>query len=230
MKPEEIQITDWLRIVLGEAPWSFLLEVVIRIAFIYLVLMLSMRAMGKRMSGMLSRTEMAALVSLAAANGVAMMDPSRGILPIVIIAAVVVGIERLIAWRTTQNARLERDFLDDMDILVKDGCLQLDLMERTRITQQRLFAQFRHENILNLGKVQRTYLEANGAFTILQFQEKRAGLSLVPDIDPELRNDQENAQGKWACRCCGFVLNHQEEPSGPCPNCGQNSWGQAIES
>ncbi|WP_066835315.1 DUF421 domain-containing protein [Rufibacter ruber] len=230
MKPEEIQITDWLRIVLGEAPWSFLLEVVIRIAFIYLVLMLSMRAMGKRMSGMLSRTEMAALVSLAAANGVAMMDPSRGILPIVIIAAVVVGIERLIAWRTTQNARLERDFLDDMDILVKDGCLQLDLMERTRITQQRLFAQFRHENILNLGKVQRTYLEANGAFTILQFQEKRAGLSLVPDIDPELRNDQENAQGKWACRCCGFVLNHLEEPSGPCPNCGQNSWGQAIES
>lgn len=105
MKPEEIHITDWARIFLGEVPPSFMIEVVIRIAFMYLVLMVSMRAMGKRMAGMLGRTEMAALVSLAASIGVSLQDPSKGLLPVVIIAAVVVGIQRFIAWRGTQNPK-----------------------------------------------------------------------------------------------------------------------------
>ncbi|WP_205500035.1 DUF421 domain-containing protein [Rufibacter psychrotolerans] len=230
MRPEDIQITDWLRIVLGEAPWSFLLEMVLRIAFIYLVLMLSMRLMGKRMASMLSRTEMAALVSLAAANGVALMDPSRGLLPIVLIAVVVVGVERLISWRSTQDARFERKVMDDMDILVKDGCLQLDVMERARITRERLFAQFRHEDIFNLGKVQRTYLEANGAFTIMQFTDERKGLSLVPQFDQDLKEEQTYAPATYACASCGQLTKQEQAPHQECPTCGQADWHQAVAS
>ncbi|MBC3541153.1 DUF421 domain-containing protein [Rufibacter sediminis] len=230
MKPEDIHITDWLRIVLGEVPWVFLLEVVIRIAFIYFVLMLSMRLMGKRMASMLSRTEMAALVSLAAANGVALMDPSRGIVPIVIIAMVVIGIERFIAWRSTQDAGFEQIVMDDMDILVKDGCLQLKAMEQARIPRERLFAQLRYSDIYNLGKVQRTYMEANGAFTIKQFQDEREGLSLVPDIDPDLQRDQKAAPEKFACASCGNLAKGPQKPSGECANCGQNDWKKAVVS
>jgi len=81
MKPEEIHLKDWLRILIGEEPISFLLELIIRAAVVYLVLMLSMRLMGKRMSSQLSRNELATLVSLAAAVGVPMMAPDRGLLP-----------------------------------------------------------------------------------------------------------------------------------------------------
>ncbi|RNI28267.1 DUF421 domain-containing protein [Rufibacter immobilis] len=228
MKPEDIQITDWLRIVLGEVPWSFLLEVVIRIAFIYFVLMLSMRVMGKRMASMLSRTEMAALVSLAAANGVALMDPSRGLLPIAIIAVVVVGIERLIAWRSTQDASFEHTVMDDLDILVKDGLLQLPVMEHARITRDRLFAQFRHEDIYNLGKVQRTYMEANGAFTIIQFPDEKVGLSLVPDLDPDLVEEQPKAEGVFACCHCGNLVESSTSPTADCNQCGSREWKPAV--
>ncbi|ALJ00107.1 DUF421 domain-containing protein [Rufibacter tibetensis] len=230
MKPEEIQITDWLRIVMGEAPWIFLLEMVIRIAFIYFVLVLSMRAMGKRMASMLSRTEMAALVSLAAANGVALMEPSRGILPIAIIAIVVVGVQRLIAWRSTQDASFEEMVMDDMDILVKDGLLQLDVMEHARITKDRLFAQFRREDIFNLGKVQRTYMEANGSFTIMQFPEERPGLSLIPDIDPDLQKEQNFVPETYACKNCGNLVKHSQSPQTNCTYCGSREWNQAIVS
>ncbi|WP_210465717.1 DUF421 domain-containing protein [Rufibacter roseolus] len=230
MKPEEIQITDWLRIVLGEVPWIFLLEVVIRIAIIYFILMFAMRAMGKRMSSMLSRTEMAALVSLAAANGVALMDPSRGVLPIVIIAVVVVGVERFIAWRSTQDAGFERKVMDDMDILVKDGALQLGVMERTRITRERLLAQFRHEDIYNLGKVQRTYMEANGAFTILQYPDERPGLSIIPEIDEELRQEQKTEPNTFACATCGHVEKQAQKPQTTCPNCNSQDWSPAVVS
>ena len=42
------------RILIGENPWSFLLEVSLRSAVIYAVLFVTMRLMGKRMAAQLS--------------------------------------------------------------------------------------------------------------------------------------------------------------------------------
>lgn len=151
MKPEDIHITDYMRILLGEVPWSFLIEVLIRVFFMYLVLTLAMRVMGKRMAARLSRSEMAALVSLAAANGVAILAPDRGLLPVVIIAIVIIGFQKFIAWRTQNNPRLEQYTMGDVDVLIKDGVLQLDCMQHSRMSQEQVFAQCRFEQIDHLG-------------------------------------------------------------------------------
>jgi uncharacterized membrane protein YcaP (DUF421 family) len=57
---------------------------------------MSMRLMGNRMGKPLTRNELLAIVSLAAANGVALMAADRGLLPVVLIAAIVIGYQR---WR-----------------------------------------------------------------------------------------------------------------------------------
>ncbi|UOQ71833.1 hypothetical protein [Hymenobacter cellulosilyticus] len=75
MKPEEIHLTDYMRIILGQVPWSFLLEVAIRAIFLYILIVVSMRLMGKRMSSQLSRHELAAISSIAAAIGVPIQAP-----------------------------------------------------------------------------------------------------------------------------------------------------------
>jgi hypothetical protein len=46
MKPEEIYLSDWSRILIGEVPGSFYLEAIIRVVFIYLLLLVAMRLMG----------------------------------------------------------------------------------------------------------------------------------------------------------------------------------------
>ncbi|WP_187263510.1 DUF421 domain-containing protein [Pontibacter beigongshangensis] len=93
-----------MRILLGkELPWLFLLEVVLRVFFIYLLIMLCMRLMGKRMAAQLSNLEMSALVSLAAAVGVPILAPERGLLPAVIIALVVVVIQRIISHYASRS-------------------------------------------------------------------------------------------------------------------------------
>jgi len=227
MKPEQIDITDWGRIFLGDVPASFMLEVIIRIALMYLVLMVSMRLMGKRMAGMLSRIEMAALVSLAASIGVSLQDPTKGLLPVVIIAGVVVGFQRFIAWRSTQSMEFEERVLDDLDVLVSDGCINLEVMVKTRVTPDRLFAQFRHEGIYNLGKVRRAYLEANGAFSLLQYSDEKEGLSLIPEKDPELQEVQSKSKDKVACGRCGYLMKKQNATDN-CPRCGEKKWQEAA--
>src|SRR5205809_8135052 len=97
MQPFEIHLGDWSRILFGSVSAAFFIEVFIRILVFYILLVLSMRLMGKRMSSQLSRNELASLVVLAAAIGVPLQSPERGILPAVIIAAIIIIGERFIA-------------------------------------------------------------------------------------------------------------------------------------
>lgn len=230
MKPEEIKINDWLRIFLGEVPPSFLIEAIFRIVFIYLLLMLSMRVMGNRMGSILTRNEMIALVSLAAANGVALMSPDRGLLPVVIIAIIIISYQRIIAWWSFKNKKFESLVLDDLSTLVKDGYMQLDKMEKVRLTRERLLARFRVEGIDNLGKIQRAYQEANGAFSILTYEEPKAGLSIVPDCDPSFKQEQRKAIGQFACKSCGNLVKSPQKPETKCERCHYQEWEAAVIS
>jgi Mg/Co/Ni transporter MgtE len=103
MKPEDIHLTDWMRMLLGEVPWSFLLEITLRIIFLYALILVSMWLMGQRMAGQVSRNEMAALVSLVASVGIPMQAPDRGLLPAVVVAAAVVGVQRWVAYQAYKD-------------------------------------------------------------------------------------------------------------------------------
>ncbi|GEO03867.1 hypothetical protein AAE02nite_15310 [Adhaeribacter aerolatus] len=227
MKPEEIQFGDWARIFMGENPPAFFIEALLRIAIIYIILMVSMRIMGKRMGSLLTRNEMIALVCLAAANGVALQSPERGILPVIIIAVVIIGFQKYIAWRAMKSTKFESLVLDDVDLLVKDGYLQLDKMEQTRLTRERLMAEFRHNGINNVGRVQRAYLEANGKFSILQYPDEKIGLSTLPNWDKDFHESLPKAPGNYACRSCGNIVKGAK-PTHECDRCHLQDWEEAV--
>ena len=229
MRSYEIYISDWSRVFLGEVPAIFYLEVFLRTVFIYIVLMVSLRLMGKRMATQLSRNEMAAMVSLAAAIGVPILDPGRGLLPIAIIAFVVVTIQRFVTTRAAANQKFERVVDGDYNVLVEDGLTFPDRMRISRITQERLFAQLRSEGILHLGEVKRLYLEAGGAFSLVKQADPEPGLSVLPLYDKEFRERKKFAEDLVVCGTCG-KRSDKGEPGkkGDCDRCGGNDWHPAM--
>lgn len=224
MDKDKIDISDWQRILVGEVPGHFYLEIVLRIAFIYLVLMVAMRLMGKKMASQLNSSQMAAMVSLAAATGIPILAPDRGLLPVLIIALIVVGLERFVSWLASSNQRAERSIQGDIAHLVKDGVLQIDTMRQTRISRERLFAQLRSEGITNLGEIKRLYFEAGGSFSIVPAEERRPGLSLIPDWDEDFCNSRVNSGDLLMCRECGHVEKRSFDRTAGCPNCGVTDW------
>ncbi|KUG08300.1 YetF domain-containing protein [Solirubrum puertoriconensis] len=229
MKPEDIQLTDIMRILQGQVPWSFLFEVVIRIVFLYLLLVVSMRLMGRRMASMLNRNEMAALVSLAAAIGVPMLAPDRGLLPALLIATVVVLTQRGIAQWARRNKSFERISQDDVSIIVEDGRLQHSAMLETLLSRERLFAELRFAGLDHLGKVKRAYMESNGSFTVLKQPEPQPGLTLLPGWDEEYISEQPKAPDTYACCNCGHVRHSRgHDPNTACDHCGEKRWTQAV--
>lgn len=228
MKSYEIHIEDLKRIFIGEYGPIFLVEVIIRTIFIYLIIMLSMRMMGKRMSSQLGRNEMAAMVSVAAATGVPIQDPDRGLLPIVIISIVIIFFQQIIALRASKNENFEQFSQGNLDILVKDGKMDLKIMRKTEITRERLFAQLRSEGVKNMGKVKRLYLESNGSFSLIENKNKQPGLSVIPDWDTSLRQRQEIAEDYQVCRHCGNLYPNENFNNVQCPNCEKQEWIPAV--
>ena len=189
-----------------------------------------MRLMGTRMGSVLTRNEMIAMISLAAANGVALMAPDRGLLPVVVIAAVIIGYQQFIAWRAFRNKKFESLVLDDLSVLVEDGRLQLDKLEEGVLCRTQVLAKLRKDGIANLGNVRRAYQEANGSFSILTFKDekRRPGLSIVPATDTAFREEQEKAPGQFACASCGHLQAAKQTPAADCPRCQQREWEPAV--
>jgi uncharacterized membrane protein YcaP (DUF421 family) len=222
-------ITDYLRILMGETPWSFLLEASIRMVVLYLILLTSLRLMGKRMAGQLSRTEQAALVSMAAAIGLPILSPDRGLVAPLVIGAVVVLMQRLVVHWAARRPRVEHLLQANVSTLVADGVLKLPAMEHAVLSQERLFAQLRGESLEHLGQVRRLYMEANGTFSLVEEEQPQPGLSLVPGWDEEFRQLQPVAAGKFACGNCGQVLDAPAPPATTCPQCQARHWEPAVE-
>jgi uncharacterized membrane protein YcaP (DUF421 family) len=225
MQPWEIHLKDWMRILVGGVPAAFYIELALRAVVVYLLLMISMRLMGKRMSGMLNRNEIAALASLAAAVGVPLGGPDRGLLPAFVIAFIVVYIERWVTYRAFKNKRFESLVLGKIDTLVKDSVIDLKVLKKVRVSPERLKGQLRSEGIKHLGMVKRFYIESNGAFTLIKNKQPQAGLQILPVWDEEYRSTLKECK-ELACHDCGFTVNSAGNEA--CPHCGAKQWEPAV--
>jgi uncharacterized membrane protein YcaP (DUF421 family) len=228
MNSEDIKLSDWTRILLGDTPPAFFIEVVIRSFFIFFLLLVSMRLMGKRMAAQLSRIEMIALFSLAAAIGVPLQAPDRGLLPAVVIAAVVILIGRLVSVWAFRSQKFEAMAEDEYTTVVLDGEILMHKLKMTRLTVERLYSQLRSEGVKQLGEVKRFYFEANGSFTLIREEKPKPGLVIIPGFDRELLEAQKQTNAK-VCQKCGHRQAEQEADDGKCSNCGSNRWINAVE-
>lgn len=226
--PPPPHITDYLRILLGEVPWSFLLEAFIRLVLLYVLLLTGLRLMGKRMAGQVSRTELAALVSLAAAIGIPILSADRGLLAPLIIATVVVAGQRLVAHTAARRPGVEHALQGNLVTVAADGVLQLPVMEQVVLSQERLFAQLRGESLEHLGQVHRLYMEANGTFSLVEADKPGPGLSLLPGWDQDFRQQQPVAPETFACLACGQLAAGAQAPATACPACGARTWEPAV--
>lgn len=224
---QSIQLNDWLRLLFGATSPNFLLEIIFRAFFVYLVLLVSMRLMGKRMANQLNRNEMAALVSLAAAVGIPLLDAHRGLLAAAVIAAVIIGVQRLVARLIQDNARLEAITQDTPTILVENGVLRLDGMRETLVTRERLFAELRSNSLEHLGQVKRLIIEPNGSFTLIEMPTPQPGLAVTPEWDKRFAGQKSSPSDQLACHHCGTLAPTASDQPETCPNCGAQAWVQS---
>jgi uncharacterized membrane protein YcaP (DUF421 family) len=224
MKKYEIHLDDWMRILAGDAPPAFYAELVVRAAFLFLLLILSMRLLGKRMAAQISRNELAALVSLAAAIGVPMLSPDRGLLPSVVIAIIVLLISKMFARMSFNHNMIEQLTIGDVSILIEDGVIKQKQAYKVHLPRERLMAQLRSNRIVHLGEVKRLYMESTGDFSLVKQPEPSPGLLSLPAGDNEFVEKMVRFTNETICLECGS----HDIKENRCNHCGSKKFTKAV--
>lgn len=230
MKKEEIFLSDISRILFGNAPVDFTLEVLFRTIIIYLTLIVILRIMGKRMSGQLTISELAVMVTLGAIVSAPMQIPERGILQGVAVLIFALAFQRGLNYVTAKSKSAEKLIQGEEAILVKEAVMQINEMASNHISKQQLFASLRNAGIYNLGEIDRVYLEACGLFSIFPSKNPKPGLSLFPQPDQEVHSLQYRVEPvEMVCFNCGAIT--KDITTNPnCFVCGHHDWTPAIQS
>ena len=228
MKKEEIFLGDWQRILLGNTPWEFMLEVFIRTAIIYVALMITWRLLGKRMNAQLTNTELAVMITLGGIASVPMQLPDRGILLGLLGFAIAILFMRGLNLLAYRSRKVETMAYGDVGLIVKDGILQLEQMAEYRLTKEQVFAALRSQKIQHLGEVKRAYLESSGLVSVFKQENPQPGLSVLPEKDEQLHQAEPQDHTYAACLHCGKIVKQTELKEKACPNCQETTWTYAV--
>lgn len=227
MKKEQIHLWDIKRILFGEAPPEFLLEVLIRSLIIYVAAIIAMRLLGKRMNGQLTIIELSVIVMMGATISVPMQIPDRGILQGFVVLLCILIFLRGINHIAYFNPGFEKLVQGEASTLVKDGVLNLKELDRTKITHQQVFEILRAKKIYQLGNVKRMYLEACGIFSVYTEKEPKPGLPIFPPNDDKILQEQKRPKEKVQVCCnCGTIQKNKSVKS--CTYCGSAQTTEAI--
>lgn len=209
------------RLLMGDAPWIFLVEILVRTVAIYIVLFIVMRLMGKRMAAQLSISEMAVMLTLGAAIGVPLQTPAQGLLPAAVLLVSALFFQRGLSYAAYRQRRVEIATQGDVTLLLKDGRLLLPNLGKAGLSIARVHSTLRAMDVQHLGELRRVYLEATGDFTLIKFRTPRVGFWIMPTPDEDLVLKTE-AGGSLACTQCGYVT-VQKNPE-VCPHCNCSQW------
>jgi uncharacterized membrane protein YcaP (DUF421 family) len=224
---QQISLADWQRLLMGDAPWVFLLELLVRAVVVYLLLLLFMRWMGKRVAGQMSTTELAIILSLGAAIGLPLQAPDKGLLPALAVLLVAVAFHRGLSLWSFKSRRVEVLTQGDVGILLKDGRLLPEGMAGEHFSPEKIFASLRAQGVEHLGQLRRVYIEPSGDLSLIKYKSQRPGLLIIPELD-STHGRYEKAEDHYACSNCGNVVASDHEPLVYCEHCGEPRWTEAV--
>ena len=145
----------------------------LRTAFLYLVLILSIRMMGKRQIGQMEASEFVVTMLVANLASIPMQDSAiplySGLLPIL----VVLGMELALSGLILRSVLIRRFFCGKPVILIDNGKVLPENLRKTRVTLDELTGHLRSKDVLDIQTVQFAILETDGSLSVFPYPKER---------------------------------------------------------
>ena len=156
-----------------------------RSIFLYIIVLIVMRLMGKREIGQLQPFELAISIMIADLATIPMADTGipigNGIIPILGLLVM----HLLISLINLKSIKLREIICGKPRILIYRGKIQEKALIKERFTINELQERIRSQNIVNLGDVEYAILETSGQITVIEKPNKRQATPEDFGIMPE---------------------------------------------
>jgi uncharacterized membrane protein YcaP (DUF421 family) len=141
-------------------------ELIIRGVIVYVLLIVLLRLTGKRQIGQMAPYDLVLLLVLSNAVQNAINGGDNSVTAGVISAATLVGVNYLVGIATFKSKRIESLIEGRPQILIHNGKLFSEVMERAHLTHHELNASLRKEGCACIEDVHYAILENNGQISV----------------------------------------------------------------
>jgi uncharacterized membrane protein YcaP (DUF421 family) len=227
---QELHFLDLRRWLLGDLPPWFLLEIIFRAIFLYILLQLILRLMGYRLAAQMTVSELAIILTVGGVVVTPMLSPNVGIAASIIVLCIAFLFQRGISRLALKHQQAEAIAIGNVTTLLQDGRILSEAIEKMGLSHERMDSLLRIQGIQQLGELQRVYAEPSGSFSLYRAAQEIPGLPVIPDFDIETHFKGSFCHNHWACHNCGYVKKESHQPCIQCDYCGGKKWRQAVLS
>ena len=144
-----------------------------RTIILYLVLIFSVRLMGKRQIGQMEASEFVVSMLIADLAAVPMQDAAIPLLSGIVPLLTVLGLELTLSFLIMKSVIFRRFLCGKPVILIDNGKIIQENLRRTRVTMDELMGHLRQKDVMDLGSVQYAILETDGNLSVFPYASKQ---------------------------------------------------------
>ena len=145
-----------------------------RTIILYLILIVTVRLLGKRQIGQMEPSEFVVTMLVANLAAIPMQDSALPLFSGVVPILTVLGLELVLAALSLKSIALRRLLCGKPVILIENGNILQQNLRKTRITLDELTGHLREKDVLDLKSVQYAILETSGNLSVFPFPEEKA--------------------------------------------------------
>ncbi len=213
------------QVLLGDETFSFLWEVLLRTAIMFVAVVATISLLGKRGVKQLSVFELVIIISMGSAAGDPMFYKDVGILPALAVFAAIVLMYKIIMYALNKSPKFEQLVEGKAVYLIREGRFCYKGFESEALAIDEFFAELRNNNISQLGQVRVAIIETNGNMSIFYYEDKDViyGLPILPDEYERCTKNLEKA-AYYSCKYCGHTEYSEPRSQYTCPVCKHDEW------
>ena len=173
------------------------LTIIIKTIFLYFLIILAYRIMGKKEVGQLSIIDLIVSVLIAELAAISIEQYNSSILVSVIPMACLVIVEVLFSYISLKSQKWRKLIDGSPIVIIKNGKLNFEAMKKLRYSLDDLISQLREQGIKSIEEVNYAVLENNGKLSIFK-NETNYPLPIIMDgeIDKNVLKDMNKTE-EW---------------------------------
>ena len=144
-----------------------------RTCIIYLVLIATIRLLGKRQIGQMEPAEFVVTMLVANLATIPLQDTGIPLLGGLVPIITVLGAELVLSALALRSIRLRKLLCGKPVILIENGNILQANLRKTRVTLDELTGHLREKDVLDLQAVQYAILETNGNLSVFPYPKER---------------------------------------------------------
>lgn len=221
-------VFDWKTLLLGTDNWSFLLETVLRTSVMFVLILVSLRILGKRGVKQLSVFELVVIIGLGSAAGDPMFYKNVGLLTTITVFSIVVILYKFTIYLVGKNKKFEKLVEGNPVCLIKAGRFSIENYQKEALGEDEFFAELRLQSISHLGQVEEAIEESSGSISIFYYpdDEVQYGLPIMPD-SLKASHQEIHQSDHYSCIFCGYTVKIEPVSKYTCPVCKKLKWVKA---